>query len=74
MIAQTLSIILPNVWTESSSDSSGSKVHAQETSRLLPRLKNEFVRIKDELLWPRILVRHAPPPDEVQPIAPDRLP
>ncbi len=32
-----------------------------------------FARLKDELLWPRILVRHAPPPDEIQPIAPDRF-
>jgi hypothetical protein len=33
----------------------------------------EFLqRIKDELLWPRILVRTSPPPDEDQPTAPDR--
>jgi len=31
-----------------------------------------FQRVSDELLWPRILVRTAPPQDEVMPSAPVR--
>lgn len=74
MIAQTLSILLPHVWEDGKSAASGPKVHAQETVRdVTHRIRNEMMRIKDELLWPRILVRHAPPPDEIQPIAPDRF-
>lgn len=51
------------------------KARAQEALSFAP---NEtffefFQRLQDELLWPRILVRVAPPPDEVQPPAPDRL-
>ena len=31
-----------------------------------------FLRLKHELFWPRILVRCAPPPNGIQPIAPVR--
>ena len=58
MIAQTLNMLLPtNVWADDPAH--GRNAHAQESVRDL------FLRIKDELLWPRILVRHAPPPDEI---------
>ncbi len=58
MIAQTLSMILPtNVWADEPVP--GRTAQAQESVRDL------LLRIKDELLWPRILVRHAPPPDEI---------
>jgi hypothetical protein len=70
MIAHALCTILPsNSWVEVASTSNPvtQPVYAKETVR-------EFLlRIKDELFWPRILVRIAPPPNEVQPIAPDRL-
>ncbi len=67
MIAQALSMIFPIEITSGVSSSRRAPVYAQETVREF------FARISDELLWPRILVRHAPPPDEVQPIAPDRF-
>ncbi len=62
MIAQALTLFFPTMAEEAATP-----VYAQETVR------EYFQRIKDELLWPRILVRYAPPPDEVQPNAPDRL-
>ncbi len=48
--------------------------HTQEVP-VTPKesVREYLLRIKDELLWPRILVRYAPPPDEVQPNAPDRF-
>lgn len=65
MIAQALSVLLPV------------EMMAGETDRrfgyVQESVREYFVRIRDELLWPRILVRYAPPPDEVQPIAPDRF-
>lgn len=36
-------------------------------------LRDLFYRLEHELLWPRILVRHAPPQDGIQPNAPERL-
>lgn len=40
--------------------------YAQESAGL------SFQQLRDELLWPRIIVRCAPPPDMIQPIAPAR--
>ena len=34
------------------------------TDRNEETVSQYFLRLKDELLWPRILVRSAPPPDE----------
>lgn len=66
MIAQALTLLFP-FNTPAGETSAPAPVYAQETVR-------EYLqRIKDELLWPRILVRYAPPPDEVQPNAPDRF-
>ncbi len=67
MIAQALSVILPLEMVGISSGDSPSSAPVKETMR------EYFLRVRDELLWPRILVRHAPPLDEVQPIAPDRF-
>jgi len=36
-------------------------------------LRDIFRRIEHELLWPRILVRYAPPQDDDRPNAPDRF-
>jgi hypothetical protein len=68
MIAQALSMIFlidPRAAKPSTYDLPHGST--QETVR------ESLSRIRDELLWPRILVRHAPPPDEVQPNAPDRF-
>jgi hypothetical protein len=66
MIAQALNHLFP-FDTLTGEASTPAPVYAQETAR-------EYLqRIKDELLWPRILVRYAPPPGEVQPNAPDRF-
>jgi hypothetical protein len=62
MISQALGMIFPL-----DAMPSRARDDVQETVR------DYLQRLKDELLWPRILVRKAPPPDEVQPIAPDRF-
>ena len=67
MITQALSFFLPVEAMVGETTSQRSSSYTQET------IREYFARIRDELLWPRILVRHAPPPDEVQPIAPDRF-
>lgn len=66
MIAQALNLLLP-FESLAGEASTPAPFSAQETVR------EYLLRIKDELLWPRILVRYAPPPDEVQPNAPDRF-
>jgi len=35
-------------------------------------LRDYLYRLEHELLWPRILVRNAPPQDAIQPNAPER--
>jgi hypothetical protein len=62
VVVQVLSLI----FLPFAADTPSEAQPAQETMR------NYLLRIKDELLWPRILVRNAPPPDELQPNAPDR--
>ncbi len=59
MIGQTRSMIFPLIAASPSSGLWFPKDHAQES------IIDYVLRIRDELLWPRILVRSAPPPDEV---------
>jgi hypothetical protein len=66
MIAQAFSQLFP-LDAMAGEASAPVQVYARETVR------EYLLRIKDELLWPRILVRYAPPPDEIQPNAPDRF-
>jgi hypothetical protein len=73
MIAQALSLFLP-FDAMAGESSTPAPAYAQE-ALITPKetVREYLLRIKDELLWPRILVRYAPPPDEVQPNAPDRF-
>ncbi len=59
MIGQTFSMIFPPTAASPSFGLWSPGDHARES------VVDYFLRIRDELLWPRILVRSAPPPGEV---------
>jgi len=59
MIGLSFSMILPMIGAAPSFDRTSPAGHDEET------VYDFFLRMKDELLWPRILVRSAPPPDEI---------
>jgi hypothetical protein len=59
MIGQTLSMILLATGEAPSFGFASPRGHDQES------IIHYLQRVKDELLWPRILVRSAPPPDEI---------
>ncbi len=58
MIGHTLSMIFPTAAVPPCFSFGSPKDHARES------ITDYFLRLKDELFWPRILVRSAPPPDE----------
>lgn len=59
MIGQTLSMIFPTSGASPTFGQASPRSHDEES------IYDYFLRMKDELLWPRILVRSAPPPDEI---------
>ncbi|GAA0527759.1 hypothetical protein FHS83_002222 [Rhizomicrobium palustre] len=58
MIGQTLSMIFPAALAAPSLGAQSQADHGETVFTYLQR-------VRDELLWPRILVRSAPPPDEI---------
>jgi len=67
-ILEVVSYLLPLSLVVAADDSSSSVARNPDRETL-----GEFMqRVSDELLWPKVLVRTAPPPGGTPPIAPDR--